>query len=50
MPTYEFECKSCYNKYEKVNIPISKASKVAKCPKCGKKAIRIFSSVNVIIN
>ena len=50
MPNYEYECKSCYNRFERVNIPISDANKKQICPDCGKKAKKIFSLVNIIIN
>ena len=50
MPKYEYECKSCYNRFEKVNIPMSDVKKTKTCPKCGKRAKKIFSTVNLIIN
>jgi len=49
VPNYEYECKSCYNVFERVNIPISDAKKKQACPKCGKKGKKIFSPINVII-
>jgi len=50
VPTYEYECKSCYNRMEKVNVPLVNSIKSAKCEKCGKKAERVFSPANIIIN
>ena len=40
MPTYEYECSSCGNLFEKFQ-PIT-ASPVKRCPKCGKKVRRLL--------
>jgi putative FmdB family regulatory protein len=40
MPTYEYECFACGNRFEKFQ-PIT-ASPVKRCPKCGKKVKRLF--------
>jgi putative FmdB family regulatory protein len=41
MPTYDYVCKKCRNRFEEVQ-PFS-AEPVAKCPKCGNNAERQFS-------
>ena len=47
MPTYEYHCKSCENRFElfqKISDPAP-----ASCPKCGSGPIqKIFSSVGII--
>ena len=42
MPVYEYECKSCKNKFELMR-PFSKSSEGAVCPRCQKKAERVIS-------
>lgn len=36
MPLYEYECKNCGHKFEKL-VSISKADESQKCPECGKE-------------
>lgn len=44
MPIYEYECKSCGEKFE-ARRNISDSDTELKCPKCGKKEPRrVFSS------
>src|SRR5437764_13193163 len=38
MPTYEYQCDACGNKFEKFQ-PITSAP-IKKCPKCGKNKVR----------
>jgi putative FmdB family regulatory protein len=40
MPTYEYECSSCGNRFEKFQSIT--AAPVKRCPKCGKKVKRLF--------
>ena len=40
MPMYNFECKSCGNKFEEI-IPMNEET--CKCSKCGEQAGRLFS-------
>ncbi len=42
MPTYEYECKACKNRFDLVQPITSKPS--AKCPKCGKASKRLISA------
>src|SRR5262245_34084603 len=47
MPIYEYECKACGNRFEKMQ-PIT-ADPLKECPHCGKSAIqRVFHPVGVI--
>ena len=47
MPIYEYECKECGNRFEKMQ-PIT-ADPLKECPHCGKSAIqRVFHPVGVI--
>ena len=47
MPVYEYECKECSNRFEKVQ-PIT-ADPLKECPVCGKSALRrVFHPVGVI--
>ena len=47
MPIYEYECKECGNRFEKMQ-PIT-ADPLKDCPHCGKSAIqRVFHPVGVI--
>lgn len=39
MPTYEYQCTVCKHKYEKFQS--FSAKKDRKCPKCGKKVVRL---------
>ena len=43
MPTYEYECERCSNKFT-VNKPISEYDRVEKCPSCKVRAKRILSA------
>src|SRR5580698_2491630 len=38
MPTYEYQCDACGNKFEKFQS--MSAAPVKKCPKCGKNKVR----------
>src|SRR5436853_5682469 len=38
MPTYEYQCDACGNKFEKFQS--IKAGPIRKCPKCGKNKVR----------
>ncbi len=38
MPTYEYQCNACGNKFEKFQS--IKAGPIRKCPKCGKNKVR----------
>lgn len=42
MPTYEYECRPCRRRFEKLQ-PIT-AKPAAPCPRCGKSARRLISS------
>jgi len=42
MPIYEYVCNDCKLKFE-ARRPMSQATEGADCPKCGKKAGRVFS-------
>jgi putative FmdB family regulatory protein len=47
MPIYEYACKECGNRFEKMQ-PIT-AEPLTECPSCGKSAIhRVFHPVGVI--
>lgn len=46
MPTYEYACASCGNRYEKREGFDAKARQ--KCPKCGKMAQRLLSTPAVV--
>ncbi|NLE09275.1 MAG: FmdB family transcriptional regulator [Dehalococcoidales bacterium] len=46
MPTYDYECTSCSNKFE-LRRSFSDDSEVF-CPKCNASAIRVFSPVPII--
>lgn len=41
MPTYEYECKSCHHRFEKLQ-PIT-AKPAASCPRCRKPSKRLIS-------
>ena len=41
MPTYEYECRKCGNRFDEFQKMSAKP--VAKCPKCGAKATRLLS-------
>jgi len=45
MPTYEFICKDCDQKFEKQN---KLGDYEADCPLCGKKAEKLMSAPNVV--
>jgi putative FmdB family regulatory protein len=45
MPTYDFQCE-CGNEWEE-DLPIKDHDKEIKCPKCGKKAKRVYSKFSV---
>jgi putative FmdB family regulatory protein len=48
MPTYEFKCLNCKNKFQITESITKYDSKKIKCPKCGKgKLERIYSGVYV---
>jgi putative FmdB family regulatory protein len=47
MPTYDYECSKCANKFEGFHKMTDKP--VAKCPKCGGKASRLISSGSGVI-
>jgi len=42
MPLYEYKCKKCNNKFEKLR-PINQSSEGAQCPGCQEMAERVFS-------
>ncbi len=42
MPTYEYECRSCHHRFEKLQSIRSKPA--ATCPRCKRKARRLISS------
>lgn len=42
MPTYEYECKSCHHRFEKLQSITAKAA--APCPRCRKPSKRLISS------
>ena len=42
MPTYEYECKSCRHRFDKLQSMSSKPA--ASCPRCKKPAKRLISS------
>jgi len=47
MPVYEYECKECSNRFEKIQ-PIT-ADPLKECPNCGENALRrVFQPVGVI--
>ena len=47
MPVYEYECKDCGNRFEKMQ-PIT-ADPLRECPVCGQEALRrVFQPVGVI--
>jgi putative FmdB family regulatory protein len=46
LPTYEYKCESCGNRYEKREGFEAKARQ--KCPKCGKMAQRMLSTPAVV--
>ncbi len=43
MPIYEYVCKGCKNKFEKMRS-FSQANESAECPRCRKKAERVLSA------
>ena len=47
MPVYEYECKECKNRFEKMQ-PIT-SDPLKECPNCGQNALRrVFQPVGVI--
>jgi len=42
MPTYEYECKSCHHRFDRLQ-PIT-AKPAASCPRCRKPARRLISA------
>ena len=48
MPIYEYQCSSCFYKFEKKESFNGNPS--ISCPKCGNKAKRVFSAVPIIFN
>ena len=42
MPTYEYECEACGEKFE--IFQSIKAEPIKKCPKCGKKVRRLIGA------
>lgn len=42
MPTYEYECKSCHHRFERLQSMTAKPA--ASCPRCKKPARRLISS------
>ena len=42
MPLYEYECKKCKNRFEKLR-PINQSSEGAQCPSCNELAERVIS-------
>ena len=43
MPTYEYECRSCHRRFERLQSFAAKP--VSVCPKCGKRSVkRLISS------
>ena len=42
MPTYEYECRACHRRFERLQSITAKPA--ASCPKCGKAAKRLISS------
>lgn len=48
MPVYEYECKSCQNRYSEI-LSIKESEKVPPCPSCGSENVRkLISSVAVV--
>lgn len=47
MPTYEYECNECQNKFELFQS--IKSEPVAECPQCGSDSKRLFSMGGGII-
>ena len=48
MPVYQFKCKKCDNRFERIESISQHDKHKAKCPECGSKSIQnIVSSVNV---
>ncbi len=48
MPTYEFKCLNCQNKFQIIESITKYDQKKVKCPKCGEKKLeRLFSGVYV---
>lgn len=45
MPIYDYKCPKCKYEFEDIK-PILECDKPSKCPKCGKKAQRIFVAQN----
>ncbi len=48
MPTYEYKCEDCGNKFEKFQSMKDKT--IAKCPNCGGKVQRLISSGGVLFS
>jgi putative FmdB family regulatory protein len=43
MPIYEFGCRACRRKFEKIVAPGGRTPSSAPCPRCGKRAARVAS-------
>jgi len=43
MPIYEFGCRTCRRKFEKIFTPGGRTPQAAPCPRCGKRAARVAS-------
>ena len=49
MPTYEYVCDDCGYRFERSGKSYSDSSKPDRCPKCGERASRVYSSDVVIV-
>ena len=47
MPTYEYQCDACGNKFEKFQS--IKSAPIRKCPKCGKNKVRRLISTGAAL-
>ncbi len=48
MPVYEYECKSCQNRYSEI-LSIRESENLPPCPNCGSENVRkLISSVSVV--
>jgi putative FmdB family regulatory protein len=43
MPIYEFGCRTCRRKFEKIVTKGGRTPQAAPCPRCGKRAARVAS-------